>query len=75
MDGSDRTYQVCDNVCYQMFRLQNVMYAVDGKTIDQQKALEFIYEYLNEQEKEENEGVQADLQIEQQKSAEILKLQ
>lgn len=57
MDGSDKTYQVCDNVCYQMFRLQNVMLekSEDGKTqMNQQKALEFIYEYLNEQEKEEN---------------------
>jgi len=39
-----------------MFRLQNVMYDTteEGKkTMNQQKALEFIHEYLKEQEREE----------------------
>jgi len=51
MDGTEKTYQVCDDVCLQMFRLQNVMYDTthEGKKkMNQQKALEFIHEYLKE---------------------------
>lgn len=67
MDGSDKTYQVCDNVCYQMFRLQNVMYDThEGKPkMDKQKALEFIHEYLKEQEREEKEKSAANFKIEE----------
>ena len=53
IDGSEKTYQVCDNVCYQMFRLQNAMYTKteEGKsTVDHENALKFINDFLLEQE-------------------------
>jgi len=49
----EKTYQVCDNVCYQMFRLHNAMFTKteEGKqTLNSEGALKFINDFLLEQE-------------------------
>jgi hypothetical protein len=52
LDGSHVSFQVCDNVCYQMFRLQKAFGEgkEEPKQERQKRALTFIHEYLKEQE-------------------------
>ena len=46
----DKTIQVCDDICYQMYRLQQVM-----RMGDQTEVLLFIEQYFNDQEEMDNE--------------------